>query len=241
MRIAPRVLGLGLMIAIVLASWNVGIAQDERDRDRDREHPTVEPPRDFAPPPPRAQAPTWDREREDDQDRGRRRERNRQRFPIPEEQGTEEGAPSAQLGPQPQLVPPRRWAGQWRLGVYAANTDTGVRITQVIPNSPAWQAGLERGDLIVTVDGYQIGYVNGRLYDLSSELQRRGGPNGRVTLLVYDHRTGELVPRQVQLERGPFDIQPQPWQPQPQPWGAARPFEGQQQPAPGTGERRFRR
>jgi hypothetical protein len=133
---------------------------------------------------------------ESDDDRARRRGRE---FNA----GTEDGRP------EPQLVRPRdgRWpwrpprAPSWRLGVYANNTNTGVRVTRVVPRSPAWQAGLETGDRIVTVDGYQVGYVNGRLYSLGEELDRQAGPRGQVTLLVQNRRNARLINVEVDLER----------------------------------------
>ena len=41
------------------------------------------------------------------------------------------------------------------------------------PTGLAQRSGLEAGDTIVNVSGYQIGYVNGRLIDLTDELARR--------------------------------------------------------------------
>ena len=74
-------------------------------------------------------------------------------------------------------------------------------MTDVIRDTPAWDAGLETGDTIVTVDGYQIGFVNNQLYSLGDELQRRADRYGRVTLLVQNRRNGRLVNVDVQLDR----------------------------------------
>jgi S1-C subfamily serine protease len=87
------------------------------------------------------------------------------------------------------------------LGVYAYNTSTGVVITRVAPRSPAADAGLERSDVIVTVDGFQVGHVNGQLYLLGDELQHRAGSNGRVQLLVQNWRDNQLVNLDVTLQR----------------------------------------
>ena len=108
-----------------------------------------------------------------------------------------------QRGPSPYLVPPPnpRRGDRWRLGVYTEDTPTGVIVTSVIRDTPAWDAGLEEGDTIVTVNGYQVGYIDRRLYPLGEELQRRAGRNGRVTLLVQNRRNGRLVNVDVQLER----------------------------------------
>ena len=108
-----------------------------------------------------------------------------------------------QRGPSTYLVPPRepRRGDRWRLGVYTEDTPTGVTVTNVIRDTPAWDAGLEEGDTIITVDGYQVGYVDRRLYPLGEELQRRADRNGGVTLLVQNRRNGRLVNVDVQLER----------------------------------------
>ena len=88
---------------------------------------------------------------------------------------------------------------RWWLGVYAYNTSTGVVITRVVPNSPAARAGLEPRDRIVTVEGYQVGYLHRRLYALGPELQLRADPSGRVLFLVQNWRNGELTNMDVRL------------------------------------------
>lgn len=90
--------------------------------------------------------------------------------------------------------------GRWTLGITATDTETGVRVTRVIPRSAADRVGLERGDVIITVNGYQVGRVGGRLYDLPSELERRADRRGRVLLLVSNLRNGELVNLDVRLD-----------------------------------------
>jgi predicted metalloprotease with PDZ domain len=95
----------------------------------------------------------------------------------------------------PPFPPPARW---W-LGVYAYNTPTGVVITRVVPNSPAARASLEPRDRIVTVEGYQVGYLQRRLYALGPELQLRADPSGRVLLLVQNWRNDELTNMNVRL------------------------------------------
>jgi hypothetical protein len=120
----------------------------------------------------------------------------------PQEEGTPEGmAPEARIAPgQPhaRIAPP---AAGWKLGVYAFNTPAGVRITRVQPGGAAARAGLEVGDVIVTVNGYQIGYVGSRVFSLGDELQRRAGPQGEVLLLVQNVRNRELVNMDVRLQR----------------------------------------
>lgn len=89
---------------------------------------------------------------------------------------------------------------RWRLGVYSRDTDTGVAIAQVLPNSAAARARLEAKDVIVAVNGYQVGWVTGALYDCSTEFERRADNDGWVSLLVQNHRDGRLVNVPLQLE-----------------------------------------
>ena len=130
----------------------------------------------------------------------RQREGGRSMAPNQESrEGTEDGLPEAR-GEAPDrrerlVVEPR-----WRLGVYAYNTPTGVVITRVAPGSPAWRVGLEPGDRIVTVSGYQVGFVGERVYYLGEELQLRAEPRGRVLLLVQNVRGNGLLNVPVQLE-----------------------------------------
>lgn len=205
----PRYLILAGLAAAVLMPGIVrspsGLAQNRSDPDQ-REQPPESP---------------RDRDRDQDRDRSRRDENGRDRrtnqpersrgrgFPpqnrrAPE--GTEEGMPELQLAPRRDRD--RFHDPRWRLGVYAYDTNTGVRITRVLPETPAWRAGLERGDQIITVDGYQIGIVNGRLYPLGEELQRRADREGDVTLLVQNVRNGRLVNVDVGLERRRFFRRP---------------------------------
>jgi S1-C subfamily serine protease len=99
---------------------------------------------------------------------------------------------------QPRWIPPR---GDGKLGVWAYNTDTGVVITRVAPGSAAARSGLEQGDRIVSVGGYQVGYVGDLLYPLGFELRRHADRRGAVLLLVQNVRNSELVNLPVQLDR----------------------------------------
>lgn len=60
---------------------------------------------------------------------------------------------------------------------------------------------MERGDLIVNVEGYQVGRVGGRDYPLDRELDARADSNGRVRLLVQNRRNNQLVNIDVRLEQ----------------------------------------
>lgn len=102
---------------------------------------------------------------------------------------------------QPRFAPPRPdRPRQWYLGVAVDYRDFGAQVTQVQRRSPAQRAGIEIRDVIVTVNGYQVGRVNGRQYPLDRELELRADRRGQVTLLVQNHRNGQLLPVSVRLE-----------------------------------------
>jgi PDZ domain-containing protein len=129
-----------------------------------------------------------------------------------QQQGTEEGLPDATTQARsqdasPRIAPPR---GDWKLGVWVYNTDTGVVITRIERGSAADRRGLERGDRIVTVGGYQVGYVGDYLYPLGYELQRQAGRRGDVSLLVQDVRRNELSSFDVRLDGGGGRFRPFP-------------------------------
>ncbi len=117
------------------------------------------------------------------------------------EDGFEEGLPESQARTkeiQPRWVPPR---GDGKLGVWARNTDSGVVITRVARGSAAERIGLERGDRIVSVGGYQVGYVGDLLYPLGFELRRHADSRGDVLLLVQNVRNHELMNLTARLDR----------------------------------------
>jgi uncharacterized lipoprotein YbaY len=82
--------------------------------------------------------------------------------------------------------------GAYRLGINVQNTPTGVQVVSVSPGSLAQGFGIEPGDTIVCVSGYQVGYVGDRLFDLGDEIARRIDAAQMVNLLVRDGRTGAL-------------------------------------------------
>jgi len=100
----------------------------------------------------------------------------------------------------PSIAPGGTQQPRWRLGVYSKDTDTGVRIVQVVQGGSAARAGLEPEDVIISVNGFQVGYVNGTLYDTSSEFERLADRNGWVNMLVMDRRNRMLVNLPVQLD-----------------------------------------
>lgn len=106
---------------------------------------------------------------------------------------------------QPNYVAPGTNPGntqlkKWRLGVYSKDLDTGVQIHDVVNGGAASRAGLEINDTIISVNGYQVGYVNGQLFDCGTEFDRSADKNGWVTLLVQNNRDGKLINVPVQLD-----------------------------------------
>lgn len=132
---------------------------------------------------------------------------------------------------------PPAGAGRWMLGVSVRNVANGVVITRVVPASVAAQAGLEAGDMIVSVSGSPVGVINGRLYDLENAINSNADYYGRVTLRVRSVRDGRLVSVPVRLAPAddPYDPGPVPYPPvRPRPPG---PGPGPFPPRPGELER----
>ncbi len=98
-----------------------------------------------------------------------------------------------------------RWPGAagsskpWSLGVDGTNTQAGVIVNRVWPNSAASSAGISQSDVIICVGGDQVGQVGGRVFELSEELARHADPRGSVDLLIQDGRSLRLRPLRVQL------------------------------------------
>lgn len=88
----------------------------------------------------------------------------------------------------------------WHLGVRVNSTEAGVQVTDVTPGSAGERARLERDDLIIAVGGYQVGMIDGLLYDLGDELRRRADATGAVSILVQDHNNGRIANVRVQLD-----------------------------------------
>lgn len=93
---------------------------------------------------------------------------------------------------------PSRVPGAYALGIMARNTPAGVEVVSAQPGSVALASGIQPGDVIVTVAGYQVGNVGDRLYDVTDEITRRVNAAGQVPLLVRNGRTGALAPLVVQ-------------------------------------------
>lgn len=108
---------------------------------------------------------------------------------------------SAAANDNARLAPPGVTPAQG-FGANGTNQPTGVLITRVLAGSPAQQAGLEVRDTVLTVDGYQVGIVNGVTYDLEREVLARAGRGRPITLLVKDWRTSNLTNISVNLNAG---------------------------------------
>ncbi|MBO9362756.1 MAG: PDZ domain-containing protein [Thermoflexus sp.] len=83
-----------------------------------------------------------------------------------------------------------------RLGVVVTHEADGARVLQVIPNSPAEEAGLRPGDRITAVDGEAVNDRN-----TLPEVLRRYRPGDTVRLTVI--RDGEERTLSVTLGRAP--------------------------------------
>jgi len=105
------------------------------------------------------------------------------------------GPKGGQAQAQARYLPPPQAhrPGAYRLGINVQNSPVGVQVVNVAPGSVAQGAGLEAGDTIVSVAGYQVGFVGERLFDLGDEIARRIDPSESVLLLVHNGRTGGLV------------------------------------------------
>ena len=110
-----------------------------------------------------------------------------------------DGSDAGSMAQGRYLPPSQRPPTNFRLGIYSRNSDTGVVVTSVSPGSVAQQSGIEAQDIIIAVGGYQVGIISGRTYDISEELERRVDAQGRVLLLVRNHRDGRLVNIPVQF------------------------------------------
>ena len=102
--------------------------------------------------------------------------------------------------PIPEPVAQTTPLQKWRLGIYPENTDTGVRVGEVVRGSAAERAGLEVNDRLVSIGGYQVGYVAGTLYDIGTEFERNADEQGWVSVLVQNNRDGKLMNMPLQLD-----------------------------------------
>jgi uncharacterized lipoprotein YbaY len=72
------------------------------------------------------------------------------------------------------------------------NTESGAVVTAVAPNSPAQQANISPGDVIVAVGSSRLGIVDGRIVELADELRKFTDNYGRINVLLFDSRSRTL-------------------------------------------------
>ncbi len=81
--------------------------------------------------------------------------------------------------------------------------DQGVHIIEVVPESPAEEAGLQDGDIIVAVEGQDIDYL-AELFDKLLAYY----PGDRVSITFY--RDGEQKETTITMEQRPDDLEQEP-------------------------------
>jgi carboxyl-terminal processing protease len=81
------------------------------------------------------------------------------------------------------------------VGLTVSQVKSGLRVAEVLPNTPAEDAGIERGDEIVAVDGESIA---GKPADVSTTMIK-GPPGSEVKLRIVPVDGGP--PREVSVER----------------------------------------
>jgi hypothetical protein len=95
---------------------------------------------------------------------------------------------------------PIRPQARWRLGVHTDNAPKGLLITRVSQNSPAARFGLERGDYLLDVMGYPVGFYRHQYYPVAEAFNQLVRPDGWVNLLVWNKRTNADEAMWVRLE-----------------------------------------
>jgi predicted metalloprotease with PDZ domain len=83
-----------------------------------------------------------------------------------------------------------------KLGIVAKTEVNGARILYVVKDTPAYHAGLEAGDVILSVDGFPVGLIDGVEYPVQSEIRR---VKGTGIFKIRDFRTQEIVTKKIQL------------------------------------------
>ncbi|MFO7951324.1 MAG: trypsin-like peptidase domain-containing protein [Bacillota bacterium] len=81
--------------------------------------------------------------------------------------------------------------------------DKGIRLVEVVPDSPAEEAGLQKGDIIVAVDGQSTEYL-AKLFDQLLTYY----PGDTITITFY--RDGEQKETDLTLEERPDDLGQEP-------------------------------
>jgi S1-C subfamily serine protease len=99
--------------------------------------------------------------------------------PADPEQG--EGGGSGQTEPGPADE-----AGAW-LGAAVADDEEGALLAEIVPGSPAEEAGLEPGDVVVGIDGEEVSGAEGLVNTIAGH-----EPGDRVTLELADGTSVEV-------------------------------------------------
>jgi hypothetical protein len=84
---------------------------------------------------------------------------------------------------------PQRPTPRWRLGIQVDDAPLGLRISEVTRNSPAFRFGLERGDYLLDVMGFPVGFHGSSYFPLADTLNRNVRRDGWVNVLVWNRRT----------------------------------------------------
>jgi hypothetical protein len=79
----------------------------------------------------------------------------------------------------------------WQIGIYKQDLNVGTLVQDVQNNSAASRAGIKKDDLIVTVNGQQVGVTPRGTVDIGV-LANQTAVNGRIVALVADGITGKL-------------------------------------------------
>ena len=104
---------------------------------------------------------------------------------------------SAKASPTPAEHSGEQTGGGW-LGIAARTVDGGVEVTDVVSNGPANHAGIQKGDLIVAVDGETM-----ESFEALSSLIRTHSPGEKVTVTIK--RDGNTKNVDVTLGNRPHD------------------------------------
>ena len=100
------------------------------------------------------------------------------------------------LAPNPGIVPA---PSAPLLGyTYVVVPGYGFRVTGVMRGTPAAVVGLERGDTVLSINGYRLTYLGADL-PARADAARRGG---WARLRIQDVRTGRIASRTVNLFHG---------------------------------------
>jgi hypothetical protein len=110
-------------------------------------------------------------------------------------------------GPQSRFMPPPVPA-TYSLGLETRVTDTGMLVVGFAVNSVGRAAGIERGDMIITIDGQQVGQVTNRLVGLDQMLQSTLNRQGAAVILIRNGRDGRLLNVGVRREQFVMTVPP---------------------------------